>query len=55
MGRLSRLLRAWSPVTIAVYLFALLTIALSTPAAWAEVYAFGRALTPLVLLAASTA
>jgi hypothetical protein len=44
--------RAWSPVTIAIYLFALLTIALSTPAAWSEVYAFGRALTPLAMLAA---
>ena len=44
--------RAWTPVTIAIYLFALLTIALSTPAAWSEVYAFGRALTPLAMLAA---
>ena len=44
--------RAWSPVIIGVYLFALLTIALSAPAAWEEVSGFGRALTPLVLLAA---
>jgi hypothetical protein len=44
--------RAWSPVAVALYLFALLTITLSTPAAWDEVYGFGRALTPLVLLAA---
>jgi hypothetical protein len=46
------LVRAWSPVAIALYLFALLTVALSAPVAWDEVYAFGRALTPLVLLAA---
>ena len=44
--------RAWSPLVIALYLFALLTIALTTPAAWSEVYAFGRALTPLLLMAA---
>jgi hypothetical protein len=44
--------RAWSPVPIAIYLFALLTIALSTPVAWSEVYAFGRALTHMVMLAA---
>jgi hypothetical protein len=43
--------RAWSPVAVALYLFALLTIALSTPAAWDEVYAFGRALTPMLMLA----
>jgi hypothetical protein len=44
--------RAWSPVAIALYLFALLTITLSTPAAWDEVYAFARALTPMLILAA---
>jgi len=44
--------RAWSPVAIALYLFALLAISLSTPAVWDEAYAFARALTPLVMLAA---
>jgi hypothetical protein len=44
--------RAWTPVTVAIYLFALLTIALSKGDAWTEIYAFGRTLTPLVLLSA---
>ncbi len=44
--------RTWSPITIALYLNALLAISLSTPAAWDEVTAFGRALTPLLMLAA---
>lgn len=44
--------RAWSPVTIAVYLFALLAIALNKGDAWSETFAFGRTLTPLLLLAA---
>jgi hypothetical protein len=44
--------RAWTPATIAIYLFAILTIALSNGDAWSEVYAFGRTLTPLLLLSA---
>jgi hypothetical protein len=44
--------RTWNPVTVAVYLFALLAITLTNGDAWAEVYAFGRTLTPLVLLVA---
>ena len=44
--------RAWTPVTIAIYLFAILTITLSSTDAWSEVYAFGRTLTPLLLLSA---
>ena len=44
--------RARKPVTIAAYLFALLAITLSQAGAWSEVYAFGRTLTPLVLLSA---
>ncbi len=41
---------AWTPVTVAIWLFAILTITLSNADAWSEVYAFGRTLTPLVLL-----
>jgi hypothetical protein len=41
---------AWTPVTVAIWLFAILTITLSNADAWTEVYAFGRTLTPLVLL-----
>lgn len=44
--------RAWTPVTVAIYLFAILTITLSRGDAWTEIYAFGRTLTPLVLLSA---
>jgi hypothetical protein len=44
--------RAWTPVTVAIYLFAILAIALSPGDPWAEVYGFGRTLTPLLLLAA---
>lgn len=44
--------RAWTPATVAIYLFAILAIALSNAVAWSEVYAFGRTLTPLVLLSA---
>jgi hypothetical protein len=43
--------RARSPLAFALFLFAALAIALSTPLAWAEVYGFGRALTPLLLMA----
>lgn len=42
--------RAWSPLAIAIYLFALLAITLSPGDPWQEVYGFGRTLTPLVLL-----
>ena len=48
--RASRKVR--TPVTIAIYLYALLAITLSNPDAWSEVYAFGRSLTPLLLLSA---
>jgi len=44
--------RAWTPVTVAIYLFAMLTIALSPGDPWHDVYGFGRTLTPLLLLAA---
>ena len=44
--------RAWTPVTIAIYLFATLAIALSPGDPWTEAFGFGRTLTPLVLLAA---
>jgi hypothetical protein len=43
---------AWNPVTIAVCLFALLAAALSAGDPWSETYAFGRTLTPLLLLSA---
>jgi len=43
---------ARSPVTVAVWLFAALTVTLSSADAWSEINAFGRTLTPLVLLAA---
>jgi hypothetical protein len=43
--------RAWTPVTIAIYLFALLALALNRGDAWSEAFAFGRTLTPLLLLA----
>jgi len=44
--------RAWSPVTVAIWLFAILTSALSSADAWSDINAFGRTLTPLVLLSA---
>lgn len=43
---------ARTPVTVAIWLFAVLTITLSNRDAWSEAYAFGRTLTPLVLLSA---
>ena len=43
--------RAWTPVTIAMYLFALLVLVLNRSDVWSEVFAFGRTLTPLLLLA----
>jgi hypothetical protein len=44
--------RSRTPVTVAIWLFAALTMMLSSADAWSEVYAFGRTLTPLVLLSA---
>jgi hypothetical protein len=43
--------RTWTPAAIAMYLFAVLAIALSRPDAWAHAYGFGRHFSPLVLLA----
>ena len=43
---------ARSPVPVAIWLFAILTVTLSSADAWSEVNAFGRTLTPLVLLSA---
>ena len=42
----------WTPLAIATYLFAILMIFLPRGDLWSEVYAFGRSLTPLLLLAA---
>jgi hypothetical protein len=42
--------RERGPVEIGVYCFALLAIFLISPGAWTEVYAFGRTLSPLLLL-----
>jgi hypothetical protein len=44
--------RARTPVTMAIWLFAILAITLSGGDPWSEVYAFGRTLTPLLLLSA---
>jgi hypothetical protein len=44
--------RSWTPATVALYGLAIFTVAVSSQAVWSEVYAFGRGLTPLVLLAA---
>jgi hypothetical protein len=44
--------RPWTPVPIAIYLFAILAIALAGDSIWAEAYGFGRTFTPLLLLAA---
>ncbi len=43
---------ARSPVTVAIWLFAILTVTLSSADAWSDINAFGRTLTPLVLLSA---
>lgn len=45
-------LRVWTPCTVAIYLFAVLAAAMPAGDLWSEVYAFGRSLTPLLLLAA---
>ena len=44
--------RSLTPLTIAIYLFAILAITLARGDAWSEVYAFGRTLTPLLFLSA---
>jgi hypothetical protein len=44
--------RSLTPVTIAIYLFAILAITLTGGDPWSEVYAFGRTLTPLLFLCA---
>jgi hypothetical protein len=44
--------RVWTPLTIAIYLFAILAIFLTPGDPWSDVYSFGRTLTPLLLLSA---
>ena len=44
--------RTWTPLTVAIYVFAALAGALSQVDAWTEAIAFGRTLTPLLLLSA---
>lgn len=44
--------RVLTPLTIAIYAFALLTIVLAPGDTWSDVYSFGRTLTPLLLLCA---
>jgi hypothetical protein len=44
--------RAWDPLTVAVYAFAVMAVFLGHPEIWRDVYAFGRTLAPLLLLAA---
>ena len=44
--------RGWGPLEAAAGLFALLAMFLYSPGAWTEVYAFGRTLSPLLLLLA---
>ena len=44
--------REWAPLDACIYLFALLAVFLYAPAGWEEVYAFGRTLSPLVVLLA---
>jgi hypothetical protein len=43
---------ALTPVTLAIYLYALLAIFLTPGDAWSDTYSFGRTLTPLLLLCA---
>lgn len=49
-------LSAWrrklTPVTIAIYLFAALALALAPGDTWSDVYSFGRTLSPLLMLCA---
>jgi len=42
--------REWGPIQIGAAWFALLSIFLISPGAWTEVYAFGRTLSPLLVL-----
>ncbi len=44
--------REWSPATSAMYAMALAAVFLHSRSVWEDVYAFGRVLTPLLLLAA---
>lgn len=44
--------RVWTPLTIAIYLFAVLAVFLVPGDPWSDVYSFGRTLTPLLLLSA---
>jgi len=44
--------RTLTPVSIAIYLFALLVMVLAPGDAWSDVYSFGRTLSPLLLLCA---
>ena len=44
--------REWGPIQAAIYAFALLAIFLISPGAWTEIYAFGRTLSPLLVLLA---
>ena len=44
--------RVLTPVTLAIYLFALLAIFLTPGDLWSDSYSFGRTLTPLLLLSA---
>jgi hypothetical protein len=43
--------RQWNAQSAAVYALAIATALVRSPSVWAEVYAFGRVLTPLLLLA----
>ena len=43
--------RAWTPVMVCSYLFALLAITLEAGEPWVDVYAFGRTLSPLLVFA----
>jgi hypothetical protein len=44
--------REFSPVALAVYVFAFLAMFLDSPGAWTEIYAFARTLSPLLILLA---
>jgi hypothetical protein len=44
--------RQFGPVECSVYVFVVFAAFIDSPGAWTEVYAFGRTLTPLVLLLA---
>ncbi len=42
--------RMWGPVEMSIYVYTLFAAFLFSPGAWEEVYAFGRTLSPLLLL-----